>query len=136
MNDHEKLERLAALHKVAEQTEVRKRREQTYNASKNLDQSEMDAWFSEKWCPEFCTESFDRIVTYNGKIVYKLIDGCIFDRNHKDASVIIMTDGKICYNCFHNSCADKHWSDFRQHFEPAIRSMKSRAWEGSVKNAE
>ena len=49
-----------------------------------------------------------------------ILDHCPFNpqHNHKDAAIVQTNDGKICYNCFHNSCADKHWREFRLFYEP------------------
>lgn len=49
-----------------------------------------------------------------------ILSECPFDSSHKgkDASIIQTADGKICFNCFHNSCADKHWKELREKFEP------------------
>ncbi len=49
-----------------------------------------------------------------------ILDHCPFNpqHNHKDAAIIQTSDGKICYNCFHASCADKKWREFRQFYEP------------------
>ena len=49
-----------------------------------------------------------------------VLDHCPFNpqHNHKDAAIIQTSDGKICYNCFHNSCADKKWREFRLFYEP------------------
>lgn len=49
-----------------------------------------------------------------------ILEECPFDSSHKapDASIIQTGDGKICFNCFHNSCADKRWKDLRLLYEP------------------
>ena len=49
-----------------------------------------------------------------------ILDHCPFNpqHNHKDAAIIQTNDGKICFNCFHSSCADKKWKEFRQFYEP------------------
>lgn len=49
-----------------------------------------------------------------------ILDHCPFNpqHNHKDAAIVQTTDGKICFNCFHSSCADKKWREFRQFYEP------------------
>ena len=49
-----------------------------------------------------------------------ILHECPFDNSHKgkDASVIQTSDGKICFNCFHNSCAGNHWRELRLMFEP------------------
>lgn len=53
-------------------------------------------------------------------IYYYLQGGCAFDPSHtgKDAAVIQRADGTLCYHCFHNSCKDKGWKDFRLLYEP------------------
>ena len=49
-----------------------------------------------------------------------ILDHCPFNpqHNHKDAAIIQTGDGKICFNCFHASCADKKWREFRLFYEP------------------
>lgn len=49
-----------------------------------------------------------------------ILDECPFDSSHKgkDASIIQTLDGKLCFNCFHSSCASNHWREFRQLYEP------------------
>lgn len=131
MNDIEKLQRLATLgastHKINHKLIGRK-----YREAKGVSQGSMEEWF-EKWVSKYCTESLEREVLSNGNIMYKLVDGCVFDRNHKDASVIIRTDGTICYNCFHDSCSNRHWSDFRFSFEPC-KPLNNNAWKRGAKN--
>lgn len=134
LSDTAKLKRLAALCKESDKSITRQQRKQRFNASIIRNQSDMDAWFSEKWCPEYCLESFERSVLYDGNIMYKLVDGCVFDRNHKDAAVIIRSDGSIGYNCFHDSCKDKHWKDFREQFDP-LANRKYKQWKG-ISNAK
>ncbi len=55
-----------------------------------------------------------------------ILDECPFNSSHagKDASIIQTADGKICFNCFHNSCADKHWRELRLKFEPDAYEQK------------
>ena len=126
MNSTEKLKHLASLNQKTWSEDTRKKIGQNYKTSKIKTQADMEAWF-EKWMQDYCSESVKREVKYDGKIIYKLTDGCIFDRNHKDASVIIQTDGTICYNCFHDSCSNKHWSDFRFTYEP-YSNRQNDAW--------
>lgn len=49
-----------------------------------------------------------------------ILEQCPFNAEHrgKDASVIQTQDGKLCFNCFHASCADKKWRNLRELFEP------------------
>lgn len=58
-------------------------------------------------------------VAWNGGTKY-VLNHCVFDPSHKnkDAAIIQTSDGKICYTCFHASCADKHWKEVRLLFEP------------------
>lgn len=53
---------------------------------------------------------------------------CPFNPAHKrgDAALIQGSDGKISYNCFHNSCAGNHWREFRLHYEPDAYSRQER----------
>ena len=127
MNSTEKLKRLASLSNTGWTDEDRKKVERKYKDSMISGQADMETWF-ENWCLAYCSEAFDREVLYDGNIMYKLTDGCIFDRNHKDASVIIRTDGKICYHCFHDSCSNNHWSEFREYFDPAYKRHNT-AWQ-------
>ena len=49
-----------------------------------------------------------------------VLDHCPFnpEHKHKDAAIVQGRDGKIGFNCFHSSCADKHWREFRLFYEP------------------
>lgn len=52
---------------------------------------------------------------------------CPFNPEHKgkDAAIIQTSDGKICFHCFHNSCADHHWRELRLKFEPDAYDQKA-----------
>lgn len=58
----------------------------------------------------------------------KWIVTCPFNPEHKhgDAALIQGSDGKISYNCFHNSCAGNHWREFRLFYEPDAYSRQER----------
>ena len=49
-----------------------------------------------------------------------ILDHCPFNENHKgkDAMVFRRNNGALSYVCLHDSCADKHWKEFRQFYEP------------------
>lgn len=49
-----------------------------------------------------------------------ILEECPFDASHKgkDAAIIQTSDGKICFNCFHNSCAGNKWRELRLKYEP------------------
>lgn len=57
-----------------------------------------------------------------------ILEHCLFDESHmgKDAAIIQTNDGRIGYNCFHNSCADYHWHDVRLMFEPDAYTQKAK----------
>lgn len=60
-----------------------------------------------------------REIAWNGGTKF-VLRCCPFNAEHKgqDAALIQTPDGKICFNCFHASCADKHWREFRLLYEP------------------
>lgn len=70
------------------------------------------------WIDEHGIQVSEKI-PWNGGTKW-ILDHCAFNpqHNHKDASIIQTSDGKICYNCFHNSCSGYHWKEFRQLYEP------------------
>lgn len=57
--------------------------------------------------------------TFEGGTKY-ILDHCLFDESHKnkDAAIILTTDGKIGYKCFHSSCSQYQWKNVREKFEP------------------
>lgn len=57
-------------------------------------------------------------VAHDGGYKYTLYE-CPFDNSHKgkDAAVFDRPDG-FGFKCFHNSCADRGWKEFRQLYEP------------------
>ena len=51
---------------------------------------------------------------------------CPFDHNHKDAAILHLDNGAIAYHCFHNSCQNYGWKEFRIHYEPDAYTWKDR----------
>lgn len=47
-----------------------------------------------------------------------ILKECPFDHNHKDAAVFSLNDGSAGFHCFHASCQQYKWRDFRLHFDP------------------
>jgi hypothetical protein len=43
---------------------------------------------------------------------------CPFNAEHQDASIMQDPDGKPSAKCFHNSCSDKGWKDFKEKIGP------------------
>jgi archaellum biogenesis ATPase FlaH len=52
-----------------------------------------------------------------------ILDCCPFDSSHKgkDAAVFQSRDGVLGFHCFHDSCSDKRWADFRNLVEPGYK---------------
>ena len=52
-----------------------------------------------------------------------ILDCCPFDSSHKgkDAAVFQSKDGVLGFHCFHDSCSDKRWADFRNLVEPGYK---------------
>jgi hypothetical protein len=63
----------------------------------------------------------------DGAIVWRLKQ-CPFNPDHEspDAAVILRPNGRRGFKCQHTSCNDKHWRDFRRHFEPETTSKSRR----------
>lgn len=47
-----------------------------------------------------------------------ILKQCPFDPNHKDAAILHLDNGAIAFKCFHNSCSQYNWKDFRIHYDP------------------
>lgn len=59
-----------------------------------------------------------------------ILEACVFDPDHNtgtSVAIIEGPDGKLGYACQHEGCADKHWSDVRELFEPGYRERKADA---------
>jgi hypothetical protein len=49
------------------------------------------------------------------------LDNCPFDPSHGsrgEVTLHVQASGRLGFKCHHASCADRHWQDFRRHFEP------------------
>lgn len=55
-----------------------------------------------------------------------LLEECPWNSNHKapDSMLFQRDDGAVSFFCYHNSCSDKHWADFRILFEPDAYEKK------------
>ena len=74
---------------------------------------DLDTWLTEHSVPV-------REVVTTGGVKKYILDHCPFNPEHKnkDAAVFQLSDGSYGFKCFHNSCSDKHWKDFRLYYEP------------------
>lgn len=63
-----------------------------------------------------------------------ILSECPFDSNHKgkDACLFQGRDGRIGFHCFHNSCADKKWRDFRLLYEPDAYEKRQQDYEKKI----
>lgn len=52
----------------------------------------------------------------NGSSVLFGLEQCVFDSSHtsNEAAIIQTTEGKLLYQCFHDSCSGRTWRDARQ----------------------
>ena len=97
------------IRKVAEM----KARPETPSAKNDFGKArfDVDAFFAKH---EIAVKSREE---YRGGVRY-VLEKCPWDSTHKDAAVIQRTDGTLCYHCFHNSCSQYGWKEFRQFYEP------------------
>ena len=75
------------------------------------------------WLTEHNVPVRERVSTGGG--TKYVLECCPFDSSHngKDAAVFELADGSFGFKCFHNSCSDKHWREFRLHYEPDAYSV-------------
>lgn len=57
-----------------------------------------------------------KVKDYEGGILCVLEEGCLFDSSHVggEAAIGQTREGKLYYQCFHNSCKGRTWSDARK----------------------
>lgn len=60
-----------------------------------------------------------------------VLDGCILNPEHKGAAVLLRSGGRLGYHCFHNSCSEKHWREFREELERRRGGEKFRFVDGN-----
>lgn len=56
-----------------------------------------------------------------------LLEACPWNSNHRapDSMLFQRDNGAVCFFCYHNSCSDKHWADFRRLYEPDFESRRN-----------
>ena len=85
------------------------------NASNNYSSERFDlATFISKY-----NINIDKVQKVAGGTKY-LLKECPWNSNHKspDSMLFQRDDGAVSFFCYHSSCQDKHWSDFRKLYEP------------------
>lgn len=81
---------------------------QNFTDSRNIGQMSVAAYLDRYGIPY-------RIKNNGQGLIYRL-DHCLFDPSHtkNESSIIQMPDGKLLYQCFHNSCKSQTWREARQ----------------------
>lgn len=85
------------------------------NASNNYSSERFDlATFISKY-----NINIDKVQKVAGGTKY-LLKECPWNSNHKspDSMLFQRDDGAVSFFCYHSSCQDKHWADFRKLYEP------------------
>ncbi len=56
-----------------------------------------------------------------GSVTKYILSECPFDCNHKapDSAVFVSGDGRLGFKCFHNSCSNFGWHEFRAKVDPS-----------------
>lgn len=64
--------------------------------------------------------------TFSGGVRRIRLEECPFDSNHKspDSALFVMPNGAVGFKCFHNSCSQYTFKDFRMKYEPDAYSRK------------
>ena len=79
---------------------------------------DLDQWLSDKRI------GISRTVPYQGGLKH-ILQECPFNSEHKDAAVFKLANGAIGFSCFHNSCQQYNWKDFRLKFEPDAYTQRT-----------
>ena len=101
------VETLIALAKKLPEPEVPKHN----NYGTGYQQFDLDAWIQQHGIRIKSTSE------YQGGTKYTL-EECPFNPEHKDSAIFKLQNGAIGFSCFHNSCQQYSWKEFRKHFEP------------------
>lgn len=107
-----KVNDIAYFEKVAE---LYPEEESRPNASNNYSSERFDlATFISKY-----NINIDKVQKVAGGTKY-LLKECPWNSNHKspDSMLFQRDDGAVSFFCYHSSCQDKHWADFRKLYEP------------------
>ena len=92
------------------------------NASNNYSSDKFDlATFISKYNIEV-----DKIQKVAGGIKY-LLKACPWNPDHRspDSMLFQRDNGAVSFFCYHSSCQDKHWADFRKLYEPDYQKNTS-----------
>lgn len=102
------------------------------NASNNYSSEKFDlATFISKY-----NINIDKVQKVAGGTKY-LLKECPWNSNHKspDSMLFQRDDGAVSFFCYHSSCQDKHWADFRKLYEPDYQNKTGYIPSNRFKNA-
>ena len=80
--------------------------------------------------------SIDKVQKVAGGTKY-ILKECPWNSNHKspDSMLFQRDDGAVSFFCYHSSCQDKHWADFRKLYEPDYQNKTGYIPSNRFKNA-
>lgn len=80
--------------------------------------------------------NIDKVQKVAGGTKY-LLKECPWNSNHKspDSMLFQRDDGAVSFFCYHSSCQDKHWADFRKLYEPDYQNKTGYIPSNRFKNA-
>lgn len=62
-----------------------------------------------------------------------LLEECPFCGHKSPDSAIFKTNEGLGFKCFHNSCSNKRWEDFRNHYEPNYKDKNKNYQSGDIR---
>ena len=91
----------------------------TVNTKRAVQDRQQGPWTEEnlqKYLDEGTEWQRHRVDPKKNNEVARWIGNCVFDPNHKDAAIILHTDGWWSYGCFHASCDKYRHEEFKRHW--------------------
>lgn len=94
----------------------------TVTPAENPKAKDRTAFNLEEFLTDHGVQVFRKIQISSGT-KYSLAE-CPFDPSHKngDAAVFAYSNGSFGFHCFHNSCSEYHWHEFREKIDPSAYS--------------
>lgn len=86
--------------------------------SGNYQQFDLDTWIQQHGI------KIKKESQYQGGTKYTL-EECPFNPEHKESAIFKLQNGAIGFSCFHSSCQQYGWKEFRQHFEPDAYTQRT-----------
>lgn len=112
------LEKLAAL--------IPEKEKPTYENNYGRSEFNLDSFISEFGI------SIHKQQSFSGGTKYQLATCPFCGHSAPDSAIFKMNDGSLGFKCFHNSCSDKTWKDFREYYQPSS-TRKSNYYNGDMR---